>query len=99
MNRRRNASAEGGGRQQLLGLQPSLSICNVSACISRRSSGIVAPQSLAGTGFPMIRPKLIPVVVVLLLATAFAQGTRDDYGRAERLLPWNVRRMVYDADV
>lgn len=30
---------------------------------------------------------------------ALAQGTRADYERAEKLLPWNVRRIVYEADV
>src|SRR5215469_2623220 len=30
---------------------------------------------------------------------AFAQGTREDYSRANQFLPWNVRKLILDADV
>jgi len=43
------------------------------------------------------------IIAVLLLSlalpAAFAQGTLEDYQRAERFLPGNVRHLVYVADV
>jgi len=38
----------------------------------------------------------------LLLSSAlqaFSQGSQEDYSRANRFLPWNVRRLVLDADI
>jgi len=38
-------------------------------------------------------------LLLLAVAAAFAQGTREDYARAERFLQWNIRKLVFDADV
>jgi len=46
--------------------------------------------------------RLFALFLSLLLATslqALAQGTREDYTRANGFLPWNVRKLVLDADV
>ncbi|MFZ1159146.1 MAG: hypothetical protein WAO10_15290, partial [Candidatus Sulfotelmatobacter sp.] len=46
------------------------------------------------------RPWSIAVLLFsLALPAAFAQGTLEDYQRAERFLPGNVRHLVYIADV
>ena len=46
------------------------------------------------------RPWSIAVLLFFLaLPAAFAQGTLEDYQRAERFLPGNVRHLVYVADV
>jgi dienelactone hydrolase len=37
--------------------------------------------------------------LVLVPVQSSAQGQKADYERAERFLPWNVRRLVYEADV
>jgi dipeptidyl-peptidase-4 len=45
-------------------------------------------------------PRIIAVLLLsLALPAAFAQGTLEDYQRAERFLPGNVRHLVYVADV
>jgi dipeptidyl-peptidase-4 len=45
-------------------------------------------------------PRIIVVLsLALALPAAFAQGTLEDYQRAERFLPGNVRHLVYVADV
>ena len=45
-------------------------------------------------------PRIIVVALLFLtLPLAFAQGTLEDYQRAERFLPGNVRHLVYVADV
>lgn len=44
--------------------------------------------------------RLLAVLVFLLsTVSAPAQGTRDDFARANRFLPWNVRKLVVDADI
>src|SRR5215469_1469454 len=37
--------------------------------------------------------------LLLAISTAFAQGTRDDFSRANKFLSWNVRKLVLDADI
>jgi dipeptidyl-peptidase 4 len=39
------------------------------------------------------------LLTVLSPANFFGQGTRADYERAERFLPWNVQKLVYNADI
>jgi len=34
-----------------------------------------------------------------LIAPALAQGTREEYTRANQFLPWNLRKLVLDADI
>src|ERR1700730_7685890 len=41
----------------------------------------------------------IAMILLLPLATSFAQGTLEDYQRAQRLLPGNLRHSVFIADV
>ena len=41
----------------------------------------------------------ILILSLILPTLAFAQGTLEDYKRAERLLPWNLRTLVRDAEV
>jgi hypothetical protein len=46
------------------------------------------------------RPRIIATALLLLSApVALAQGSLEDYQRAERFLPGNVRHLVYVADV
>ena len=46
------------------------------------------------------RPRIIATALLLLSASvALAQGSLEDYQRAERFLPGNVRHLVYVADV
>jgi dipeptidyl-peptidase 4 len=46
------------------------------------------------------RPQVITLVLLFLSSSlALAQGTLEDYQRAERFLPGNVRHLVYTADV
>jgi dipeptidyl-peptidase 4 len=46
------------------------------------------------------RLRIIPSALLFLaMPAAFAQGTLEDYQRAERFLPGNVRHLVYVADV
>ncbi len=39
------------------------------------------------------------VLLLIVLPVAQAQGTRADYERAERFLPWNLKHHVFDANV
>jgi dipeptidyl-peptidase-4 len=46
------------------------------------------------------RPQIIALTLLFIFSTlALAQGTLEDYQRAERFLPGNVRHLVYTADV
>ncbi len=46
------------------------------------------------------RMRAVGFLCLLVSSTcALAQGLRADYERAERFLPWTVRRMVYETDV
>ena len=42
---------------------------------------------------------IVAVLLFLISSTALGQGTLEDYQRAERFLPGNVRHLVYVADV
>ena len=45
------------------------------------------------------RPGSIAILLLLVVPAALAQGTLEDYQRAERFLPGNVRHLVQVADV
>jgi len=50
------------------------------------------------------RTRLLQWTVVLILGSglwvmALPRGARPDYERAVRFLPWNIRKLVADADV
>lgn len=47
----------------------------------------------------MQRCSLAPLLFAIWLGPAWAQGTREDYVRAERFLPGNVRRLVFEGEV
>ena len=38
-------------------------------------------------------------LLLSFLPAAVAQGTPEDYARANRFLPWNARKLVLDADI
>jgi hypothetical protein len=46
-----------------------------------------------------LRTGICLVLFALAVSSAFAQGTREDYARAEQFLPWNARRVVFEAGV
>ena len=45
------------------------------------------------------KTRLLLIPILLAPIATYAQGTRGDYLRAESFLPWNVRRLVAEADV
>src|SRR5215475_5025877 len=64
-------------------------------------AGIKAPQR-AGIHFTESKDmRILSLLLSLFLAisAAFAQGTRDDFSRANKFLSWNVRKLVLDADI
>jgi len=51
-------------------------------------------------GMKTLGPLLLVLATLVIAPTSStAQGTRADYERADRFLPWNARRLVFEAEV